>query len=217
MQVTRQKYFMDRCLYYITLPIQNQAQKGDDWQYRLRPSYIITLLDFDIWENDSECINWHSLMNEQTHEIISENLKFITVELPKFNKTLEELSTDLDCWLFCFNHLNDLKEQPPELKGEIFDELFRLLDTRNLTYEEMETYEKSITEYSGVRMAMEYSQELGYEKGRKEGIERGVEKGIEKGLMFRTFEIAKEMQKKGMAIQLISDLTGLTFEQIQQL
>jgi predicted transposase/invertase (TIGR01784 family) len=69
----------------------------------------------------------------------------------------------------------------------------------------METYEKDITEYSGIRMAMEYSQELGYERG------------IEKGLMFRTFEIAKEMLKLGFHSADIAKATGLTSEQIQQL
>ncbi|MDR1962574.1 MAG: Rpn family recombination-promoting nuclease/putative transposase, partial [Planctomycetaceae bacterium] len=36
----------------------------------------------------------------RTKEPFSDTLNFIYIILPKFNKTLEELEDDLDCWLY---------------------------------------------------------------------------------------------------------------------
>ena len=53
----------------------------------------------------------------------------------------------------------------------------------------------------------------GIEEGRKEGVEKGVEKGIEKGRQ----EVALQMLKQNMQLQLITQLTGLSIHQIEKL
>ena len=58
-------------------------------------------------------------------------------------------------------------------------------------------------------------------KGLKEGLEKGLERGIKQGLERGTEqsknEIAKNMLKKGLDISLISEVTGLSNEQINNL
>jgi predicted transposase/invertase (TIGR01784 family) len=147
-------------------------------------------------------------MNEETHRIINDKLKIITAELPKFSKKLSELKTDLDKWMFCFRHLHELKEQPAEVNGEIFDKLFELANINNLNSEDMDVYEKSLAEYNDVRLMMECSHDKGFEAGVKTGIERGIERGI--------IQIAKEMQNSGFSSDQIMQLTGLSPEQIRQ-
>jgi predicted transposase/invertase (TIGR01784 family) len=199
---------MNRCLYYATFPIQKQAKKGK-WNYKLEPLCIITLLNFEIWKDNKECVNYHSLMNEKTYGVINDNLRIITVELPKFTKRKEELKTVLDYWLFSFNHLHELKERPKEIKGNVFDKLFERTEIKKLKAEDMEVYEKSLEQYDDVRLMMEYSRDKGIKKGREEGVKEGITS--------RNFQIAKEMQKARMSIDLIAQLTGLTPKQIQQM
>jgi predicted transposase/invertase (TIGR01784 family) len=196
MQVVRQKYVIDRSLYYSTFPIQQQAPKGE-WDYRLDPVYIIVIMDFTQWESNLDYINYHSLMNEKTKEIISDNLKFIIVELPKFKKTIEELETGLDRWLFCFTHLHELEEQPATINGTVFDKLFEMTETNKLMPQDMETYEKSVRDYWSSRIDKDYYRE----EGREEGI----------------LEISKKLLEMGLPIGDISKATGLTSKQIQQL
>lgn len=50
----------------------------------------------------------------------------------------------------------------------------------------------------------------GYELGIEKGIERGIEKGIEKGIE----RVANEMLQKGIALELIADVTGLSIEKL---
>jgi predicted transposase/invertase (TIGR01784 family) len=220
MQVGKQLHFMDRSLFYITFPIQLQAKKGE-WNYQLKPVYYIAILDFVHDGSNNDYINRYSLMNEKGHNRISGNLNIITIELPKFNKTLGELETELDFWLYCFRNLPTMKERPAEIKGAIFDQLFEIVDTNNLTDEEMEGYKKSVAEYTDVRLMMECSlkegREEGIQKGMQEGLEEGMQKGMQKGKREMMDKIAKNLLKMNFSLVDIKKATGLTFEQIRQL
>jgi predicted transposase/invertase (TIGR01784 family) len=200
MQVGKQLHFMDRSLFYITFPIQLQAKKGD-WDYQLKPVYYIAILDFIHDESNDDYINRYMLMNEKGHTKISSNLIFITIELPKFKKKIEELESDLDRWMYCFRNLPMMTERPAEIKGAIFDHLFEIVDTNNLTSEEMEGYKKSVAEYTDVRLMMECSLEEGMLQGKREMMN----------------EIAHNLLKMNFSSTDIAKATGLTFEQIGQL
>ena len=51
----------------------------------------------------------------------------------------------------------------------------------------------------------------------KKGLKEGLEKGLERGTEQSKNEIAKNMLKKGLDISLISEVTGLSNEQINNL
>jgi len=132
-------------------------------------------------------------------------LNFITIELPKFNKTLRQLETRLDKWIYCIKHLGNLTKQPAEFHDEIFDELFETARINTLKDEDMGQYNKSITEYEDVQICMRDFGEL------------NMEKGIEKGILTRNAEIAKNGLKEGLSVDILSRITGLTPKQIIQM
>ena len=49
--------------------------------------------------------------------------------------------------------------------------------------------------------------------GRKEGIEEGIKEGLKEGKL----QIAKNLKKKNMDINFISEVTGLSVEEIQKI
>ena len=51
----------------------------------------------------------------------------------------------------------------------------------------------------------------------KEGMEKGMEEGMEKGMAKANFENARKMKSKGYALEDISEITGLTPEEIDSL
>ena len=51
----------------------------------------------------------------------------------------------------------------------------------------------------------------------KNGIEQGIEQGREEEKKIRSIEIAKSMLKKEMEVSLISEITGLSIEEINNL
>jgi len=54
LQKVRQKYFKDRTVYYSTFPIQEQAIKGDEWDFKLSPVYCVGILDFKFDEDKKD-------------------------------------------------------------------------------------------------------------------------------------------------------------------
>ena len=56
---------------------------------------------------------------------------------------------------------------------------------------------------------IEYARETGREEGREEGRAEGVKQN--------SFDIAKRMLEKGIDIETISELTGLTAEEVSRL
>jgi predicted transposase/invertase (TIGR01784 family) len=87
--------------------------------------------------------------------------------------------------------------------------LFSAADTNKLNDMEQLAYQKSLAEYSDVRLMMDYS--------RKEGEERGVRKGIIQGLQQGITSVAKAGLKEGLSVEMVAKLTGLTTQQVKAL
>jgi predicted transposase/invertase (TIGR01784 family) len=215
MQKAKQPYFRDRSLFYASLPIRNQALQGI-WDYRLKAVYLVAVLDFVLFdefeEDKNHVIERAHLVRERTKTLYSKKLNFVFVELPKFRKTIEELTTNADKWLFTFKNLSRLRDRPLALQGRIFEKLFQLAEIKQLTKEDMETYRKSVLEYQDVRDAVDLARDEGRDEGREEGIGKGIEKGIEKEKLL----IIQKCLERNMPIEDIIYLTDFTKEQINK-
>ena len=64
---------------------------------------------------------------------------------------------------------------------------------------------------------MSYAREEGLKEGIEKGIEQGIEKGIEQGNMSKELELIKNMLKKGLDYQTISEVTGKTISEIEEI
>jgi predicted transposase/invertase (TIGR01784 family) len=224
MQVGRQEYFLDRCLYYSTFPIQKQAKKGKDWNYELKPLYHIAILNFEQYD-DAHYISHLSIVREETMVKATDKLNLILIELPKFTKTLQQSEERIDYWLYCFKHLDKLKERPEELSGKVFETLFEEAEINKLTQEEMDLYIRRYPPENDWNNIMDYARKEGFGKGMdegievgiKEGIKKGIKEGIKKGEITKSFEMAKKCFQQKMPIELVAKLTGLTPEQLIEL
>ena len=232
MQNAYQTYFKDRSLFYSTFPIREQAPKGSDWDFKLNHVYTVALLNFNMNEDafDKEKIRHHvQLCDTATHKIFYDKLEFIYVEIAKFNKTLGELDTLYEKWLYALKNLYKLTQRPKELYDKVFDRLFEEAEIAKFTPQEMREYEASKMAYrdiknsidtakqEGLAEGMEKGMELGIEKGMKKGMEKGLEKGMKKGMNQKALDIARNMLADGVDINLIMKYSGLTQEQIEKL
>ena len=228
MQNAYQAYFKDRSLFYSTFPIREQAPKGDDWDFKINHVYTVALLNFNMYEDafDKEKTRHHvQLCNTATHKISYDKQEFIYVVLAKFNKTLGELETLYEKWLYALKNLSKFSQRPKELCDKVFDRLFEEAEIAKFTPQEMREYEASKKAYrdiknsvdtakrEGIAEGMEKSMKQGMEKGMKQGMKQGMEKGLEQ----RSLEIARKMLAKGMDAASVMEITGLSAEQMQQL
>ena len=102
MQKFFQTYFKERSLYYSSFAIQEQAVRGE-WDFSLYPVYCISLLDFQLRDNEisrQEYFHKVKLIETKTGRVFNDKLSFIYLEIPKFDKKLDELETNFDKWMY---------------------------------------------------------------------------------------------------------------------
>lgn len=213
MQRGIQQYFKDRSLYYATFPIREQGQKGE-WDYQLKAVYIIGILNFTFdKDNDNYFHHEVQLLDNKTKEVFYDKLTFIYLEMPKFNKTEDELTSMFEKWLFVLRNLSRLMERPKALQERIFTKLFEAAEIAKFTKLEYDSYEESLKAYRDWKNTIDTEKKIswgeGHEKGREEGFEEGQEK--------KTIEMARNLKVKGIPINIIVECSGLTEEEINAL
>ena len=215
LQKSKQNFFKDRTVYYSTFPIREQA-KRTNWDYELKAVYTIAILDFVFDADKSEVDKFRydvKLTDTETHKVFYDKLTFIYLEMPKFNKTIEELNTRFDKWLYVIKNLNKLDRVPDKLKEQIFEKLFETAEIAHFTPEQVRSYEDSLKYYRDLKNSLDTAREEGVEKGIEQGFVKGIEEGFAKGME----EVAKNALKMGKPISEIAALTGLSEEQIRKI
>jgi predicted transposase/invertase (TIGR01784 family) len=169
-QKAKQNFFKDRSIYYATFPIQEQALKGE-WDFQLSAVYTVGVLDFifDEHKNDSTILHIIELKNQEC-QVFYEKLKFIYIELPKFTKTIDQLTTHFDKWLFLLKNLAALDDRPQPLQEGIFNDLFDAAEIASFSPTEQDTYQNSLKYYRDMNNVVDTA--------RQEGEQEGIEKGI---------------------------------------
>lgn len=196
-QKAKQDYFKDRSVFYASFPIQDQAKKGD-WNFKLAAVYSIGILDFkfDDHKNDEELLHFVEL-KDQHCKVFYDKLKFIYLELPKFTKTVTELSNHFDKWLYVLRHLADLQNRPPALQEKVFTKLFAAAEIAKFTPKERSAYEESLKYYRDLKNVVDTAE--------REGIQKGIE------------QVAINLKATGMPVAEIAKVTGLSEEVITEL
>ena len=230
MQNTSMTFFSERMLYYATFPVQEQAKKGK-WDYSLDPVIMIGILNFSNpkHKEDDHNFYYYDIKERYSGEVMTDKLRFIVVEVEKFNKTIDENSSLRDKWLYVLKNMQRLYERPHALQAKIFKQLFDVAKVSALSRDEQINYMNAIfaenDEYSrlkhqkeiglleGEKIGIEKGERIGIEKGERIGIEKGEKIGMEKGIV----NIAKNLKNSGFSNEVIAQNTGLSIGEIELL
>ena len=197
MQCGEQQYFKDRSIYYATFPIREQAPKGR-WNYELKAVYVIGILNFTFDDNsDKNCRHTVQLVDMESKTVFYNKLTFIYLEMPKFNKSEDELDGIFDKWLFVLRNLSRLMERPRALQERIFTRLFEAAEIAKFTKKESMDYEESLKSFRDWENTIDTAKI----KAREE----------------RSVEIARQMKSKGISVATIVECTGLGEDEISRL
>ena len=211
MQKAEQTYFKDRSVYYATTPIRQQAPKGK-WDYHLENVYTIGILNFEFPNNEYAPDSYRheiKLKDVEDHHVFYDKLTFIYLEMPKFNKTEDELETMFDKWMFVLRNLSRLLERPAALQDRVFKKLFEQAEIAKYSVEERRQYEASQKEYWDYTSTLETAELKGEKKGEKKGLIKGEKK--------KAIDVAKKMKADGLPVEMIAKYTELPPEQIEKL
>jgi predicted transposase/invertase (TIGR01784 family) len=221
-QKTKQRFFKDRTVYYSTFPIVEQAEQGE-WDYKLEAVYTIAILDFTFEDDDRDktVVTHVKLMDTEKKEVFYSKLTYIYLQMPNFKKNEAELETRFDKWLYVFKNLHKLHGRPQKLQERVFEKLFNIAEIARFSPVEKDAYEDSLKVYRDLKNSLDTAREEGKLEGKLEGIIegeiKGEIKGIAKGELKKAFTMAKIMIKNGEQNDKISEYTGLTLEEIDEL
>ena len=215
LQKSKQNFFKDRALYYSTFPIREQAERGD-WNFKLKAVYTVAILDFvfDEDKNTPEKYRYDvKLTDTDTNRVFYDKLTFIYLEMPKFTKSLDELESRFDKWLYVIRNLNRLERIPDTLREQVFEQLFDTAEIARFTPDQVRSYEKSLKYYRDMKNSLDTAFDDGKEEGKKEGRAEGKEEG-------RTEEkrqVVINGLHQGLEIKVIATLTGLSVKIIEKI
>ena len=211
MQRGEQQFFKDRSLYYSTFPIREYGQKGE-WNYHLKAVYVIGVLNF-IFDDSHDNYFHHEvkLMDTQSKEVFYDKLTFVYLEMPKFNKTEDQLATLFDKWLFVLRNLTRLFDRPAALQERVFTRLFEAAEISKFTQQQLVDYEDSLKVYRDWKNTIVTAHDKGKAEGRAEGREEGRAEGEaighEKGREEMREKMIEEasIRKKEMILEMLRD------------
>jgi predicted transposase/invertase (TIGR01784 family) len=208
--------------------IQEQA-KQNDWDFKLKAVYTVAILDF-VFEEDKADIHKYrydvKLTDIETCKVFYDKLTFIYLELPKFNKKIDELSTNFEKWLFVLKNLHKLDKIPDQLKEERFEKLFAIAEVAHFTREELKSYEDNKKNYRDIKNCMDTAFKEGKEAGKEEELKQGeieslkkgriegLKKGRIEGKKAIIIDVIRKGVSKDISIETLTDLTGLTEKEV---
>ena len=199
MQKAGQRYFKDRSVYYSTTPIREQAQQGE-WNFRLENVYTVCVLDFVFPNNEYPADEYYhvvKLMDVADNHVFYDKLTFVYLEMPKFNKTEDELETMFDKWMYALRNLSRLLDRPKALQDRIFEKFFNQAEIAQYNEEERREYETSVKNYRDYINTMDYAHDNGWKEANVEN--------------------ARKMKADGMPTELIAKYTSLSIDEIATL
>ena len=171
-------------------------------------------------------INCFSIRNDgDISRQLTDNVHFVTVELPKFRKSISSLESLSDRMIWLLRYMGSLKEVPEQFSDKSFEKLFDISNFAVMTYEEQIEYLNKFHEEldrnseleTAISKGLEQGRAEGEAKGRAEGEAKGRAEGEAKGRTEANKETARKLKQAGADIDMISSCTGLSVEEIEAL
>lgn len=214
MQMLWSAAFMQRVLFNTSKAYVRQLGGGEKYEL-LQPVYSLSLVN-DIFLPDlpNYYHDYRIVQIEHTDKII-DGLRFIFVELPKFTPhTFSEKKMHV-LWL---RYLTEIDEKTRTIPQELLEnpEISKAVQQ----IEESAFSDAQLWGYDEFWDAVRVEKTLvsdAVRKGMQEGMEKGMQEGRLEGERLKQLEIARNMKKKGIDIDTICEITGLSMKDLDNL
>ena len=207
-QILFQENIVNRAIYYASQTVIAQGERGKKYNYDLKPVVTVVFMEFNMFADDRYIRR--AKLREVNGASISNTLNFAFVELPKFNKPLDELETTLDKGLYALKNMKNMTQMPKQYANSEFALLFSTARLAKLSKEEQkmidEAQKAKWDEYAIHKAAID----SGLRQGLQQGLQQGLRQGLQQGRNQRNREIAEKMLLKNKPIEEITDFTELS-------
>ncbi|MDR1139034.1 MAG: Rpn family recombination-promoting nuclease/putative transposase [Rickettsiales bacterium] len=224
MQLARDKGFEKRAQLYAAKAYSRQVRKGGEY-IDLKTVFFIAISDNAIFPEEVDYISTHNIRDIKTNGHYLKDFQFVFIELPKFQKNkVEQLESTVERWCFFFKYAEDITDEDLRNiaeKSPIIKLAYDELDKFSWDEKDLIAYEERLMDLRKEEGILAQKLDDATEKGRQEGIqigeERGIQIGEERGRKEREIEVAKNLLKAGVPIDIIAQTTGLPKAEIAQL
>lgn len=175
MQVPSVTGFAKRVQYYAFRDYSLQINKGEDYEL-LKPTYFIGILDFKFSKGD-DYLSHHLILNEITYEHLLTDIRFTFIELPKFNKGLDDLESTIDQWVFFLKNAENLDLVPENIVDEGLLEAWEKAERHSWTKAEYQAYDDMSIAEADQRNMLKFALEQGKIDANRAGIVKSLLRG----------------------------------------
>ena len=207
MQVAKTAGFEQRAQYYAAKAYSNQLNAGENYN-QLKEIIFVSITDFVMFPDKKNYKSDHVILDKITYDHDLKDFSFTFLELPKFNKTIDQLSNMIEKWTYFFKHAEETTEA--DLKkiignDQIIERAYAALNRFSLSQNELFTYDAEEKRIRDEAAALE------------QALSDAKTTGLTEGENLATHRIAKTMLQEGFSVEKISKMTGLSISEVKKL
>ena len=210
MQRGKLRFYVRRAVSYMSRAVSNSLQKGD-LEYKIPEIVSLNLMDY----NDPLIVKMNQyiqrvMLKNDENEIFYDDMMYIFVNLCIFANCKGDVSRmdEKQKWGYYLKNMEKLRMGDVSDETGIIKEFIDLCRLDNLNKKEMKEYKKSVLDYYDVQNAILCAKEDSYEEG--------MEAGLTEGAKNAKLEMAAVMLRNGLPISMISEVSGLSAEEIEK-
>ena len=219
MQVANVKRMVNRNIAYTSRLIAEDTRAGEDYRF-LKKFISITILGENLLERNA----YHSISHlkfediepekqvemgyEKEQDLLTDRVEVHYIELKKFVKKNPKMSSKLEQWLWLIKGEEEKVKMASE-KNKTIEKVVEDLDEMSADQNErLEAYRRQL---------IEWNYKIEKEELKKEAKEEGLQEGRREGAQTEKEKNTLKMLEKGIDIQTIIEITGLTANEIERL
>ena len=217
MQFNWSTNFMKRLLFGVSKAYVQQLDRGDNY-HSLCPVYGLDIVN-DVFDPTDEWYHHYRSVNVKDTNKVLPGLELIFLELPKFKPQTTEHRRMGVLWLRFLREIDEKSVDVPEdfTNDPYLSQALEIAQESGYTAAELDTYDRYWDAVRVEKTVARDAKEIGFTPGREEGRVEGRVEGRAEGVAEATETFAIRMIKKGSPLQDISEMTGLSLDDLHSL
>jgi predicted transposase/invertase (TIGR01784 family) len=172
MQVAEPDGLDKRLLYYASKEYSQQIESGEFYT-KLKPVIFIGIFDFNFTER-GKYLSHHAVCDVESGERTIKDMDFYFIELPKFVKSLLDLTEVTDKWIYFIKEAENLDVIPPNLDDEGLKEAYADANKHSWTKEELDAYDYAAMRDQDERGRMELAEKKAEKRGKDKMMNEAI-------------------------------------------
>ena len=214
-QIKNYKNIEKRTTFYACKKLIGQLEPGEYYR-QLKPTIIIAILDYSFIKLPEYITETVRVAKEHRDYEINNDVKYYYIELEKFRNQNPDMTKRINQWIsFVDMERSDLLEMACKENDKV---------KRAVENYEVLTGDEEVKRLAEIRLMSKLEEKSALDCAREDGMKEGKEIGREEGreqerkeTIEKLRQIAKKLKKQKMPTKQISEITGLSKEEIEDL